>query len=110
MSVKNQMNGLVGKATLTREGVFFLIVALVVNVLFKAWKWDEPIETDMFTYCMGGHAFLNSKLLYFQLWDQKPPLAHFIYGCVELLFGYGKTQIRAVNIYFHPFCSPSAGS
>lgn len=83
-----------------KNSLYILGISLFVNLLFKIWKWDEPIETDMFTYCMGGHAFITSKLLYYQLWDQKPPLAHFIYGCVELLFGYGKTQIRAVNIIF----------
>jgi len=83
-----------------KSSLYILGIFLFVNILFKIWKWDEPIETDMFTYCMGGHAILTSKLLYYQLWDQKPPLAHFIYGCVELLFGYGKTQIRAVNIIF----------
>jgi len=98
--VKKEKNGFIGRELLERDSVLFLTAALLLNTLFKVWKWDEPIETDMFTYCMGGHAFITSKLLYYQLWDQKPPLAHFIYGCAELLFGYGKMQIRAVNIIF----------
>ena len=85
---------------ISSKALLLLGITLFVNLVFKLWKWDEPIETDMFTYCMGGHALLTSKMMYYQLWDQKPPLAHFIYGCAELIFGYGKNQIRGVNLIF----------
>jgi len=83
-----------------RKSLILLFAALVVNFLMKLWKWDEPIETDIMMYCMGGHTFHIGKLLYADLWDQKPPMAHIIYGLVEVFFGYGKGEIRGVNLIF----------
>ena len=74
--------------------------ALLANLLMKLWKWDEPIETDLMMYCMGGHTFHIGKLLYTDLWDQKPPLLHMIFGLSETLFGYGKGEVAGVNLIF----------
>jgi len=82
------------------QALLLLGVALLVNLMMKLWKWDEPIETDIMMYCMGGHTFLSGKLLYVDLWDQKPPLIHFVYGIFEMVFGYGKNEVKAVNLVF----------
>ena len=79
---------------------FLLPLFLIANFLLKYWHWNEPIETDLLMYCMGGHTFHINKLLYVNLWDQKPPLIHFLYAVAESFFGYGKGEVRAVNIFF----------
>jgi len=80
--------------------VIILILGLAVNVLMKVWKINEPIETDLMQYCMGGHTIFHGMVLYKDVLDQKPPLLHLIYGISEQIFGYGESQIFAINILF----------
>jgi len=83
-----------------KKPLLILALGLAANFLMKVWKINEPIETDLMVYCMGGHALFHGKTLYKDILDQKPPLLHLIYGIFEKLFGYGEGQIFAVNIFF----------
>lgn len=72
--------------------VFFVILRLP-SLVEPDWYGDEGI------YQVIGHALNNGRILYRDIWDNKPPLLYFIYSLVDgdlfsvrslsLLFGIG---------------------
>lgn len=85
---------------LANAALLALAASLLVNLVLKVWNRAEPLETDLFIYCMGGHTFPTGKVLYHDVMDQKPPVLHLIYAAGEILAGYGRGQIFLINVTF----------
>ncbi len=77
---------------------WFLVVILTVFLripsLFEGWWYgDENI------YGAVGQGIVNGKMLYVDVWDNKPPLIYLIYGLNSLFFGTSLWSLRIFNLF-----------
>ena len=55
------------------------------------------IGRDQATYCVIGQGLLHGKLLYRDLWDNKPPGIFHIYALIVKIFGPVITRVTPVQ-------------
>jgi len=72
--------------------VIFLMIFLRIPSFFEPWWYgDENI------YGAVAQAIMSGKMLYVQVWDNKPPLIYLIYGLNYLIFGNNLLTLRLFN-------------
>ena len=86
--------------TVLKSSSFFWFLAVTLTVflripsLFEGWWYgDENI------YGAVGQGIVNGKMLYVDVWDNKPPLIYLIYGLNSLLFGTNLWALRLFNLF-----------
>jgi len=57
-----------------------------------------PLGRDQATYCVIGQGLLHGKLLYRDLWDNKPPGIFYLYALVVKIFGPVMWSVGVVDI------------
>jgi len=89
-----------------REVCFLVIVSSLFSLLRLPSVFEPYRSTDEAIYEVIGLALNQGKLLYRDIWDNKPPLLHYLYAtfdadlptikCVNLLFG-----MLSVVVFFY---------
>lgn len=78
-------------------GCWFLILATFIFFLLRLPSLIEPYwYGDEGIYQVIGNALLNGKLLYKEIWDNKPPLLYIIYA----LLGSDQFLVRFASLFF----------
>jgi hypothetical protein len=80
---------------------FYPVVLTVLAfwiILQRLHTYNEPLDRDLTLYAVFGHELLAGRLLYTDLWDNKPPFIHLIYALAELIAGYGPGSIFLLNV------------
>lgn len=72
--------------------IIFLLV-LTLSVRFPYW-FPVVLDWDESTFILMGQSLLDGKLLYRDLWDDKPPLAFVSYALSIKLFGKSIIAVR----------------
>jgi hypothetical protein len=80
-------------------GVVAILFLCILYMAGMAWQtYDDPVGADHGVYAVIGHELLNSRRLYADLWDHKPPAIHVVYAAAELVVGYGPQQLYLLNL------------
>ena len=75
------------------------LAAALIFVLFRALpNLRYIIGHDQATYCLIGQGLLHGKLLYRDLWDNKPPGVFYIYAVIVKIFGPVMWLVGSVDI------------
>src|SRR5579863_771223 len=75
------------------------LAATLVIILIRALpNLRYIIGRDQATYCVIGQGLLQGKLLYRDLWDNKPPGIFYIYSLIVKIFGPVMWSVGAVDI------------
>ncbi len=80
-----------------RAAAVLLALAAVI-VAERVHTYQEPFENDVAGYAVTGHEWLRGRPLYAELWDRKPPLLYATYAAAEVVCGYGRGAIFALNV------------
>jgi dolichyl-phosphate-mannose-protein mannosyltransferase len=78
---------------------FWLIVALLIVAFRAAAELTYPIYRDQATYCAIGQSLLDGKLLYRDLWDNKPPGIFYLYALIVKVFGRVMWSVGVVDLF-----------
>lgn len=70
-----------------------LLALLTICVLLLAHTRHEPLENNMPQYALIGHEMLSGRMLYTDIFDQKPPAIYGTFALAERAFGYGRLTI-----------------
>lgn len=76
--------------------ILILLSALIAFLRFRTYH--EPIPCDITLYSSIAHELLNGRMLYSDLWEQKPPATFITYVFAELLTGYGNASIYLLTL------------
>ena len=76
----------------------WLAGTLVVVLLRALPSLRYPLGRDQATYCVIGQGLLHGKLLYRDLWDNKPPGIFWIYAVIVKIFGPVMWSVGLVDI------------
>ena len=75
------------------------LVAVLVFVAFRAaTELTYPIYRDQAAYCMIGQSLLEGKVLYRDLWDNKPPGIFYLYAVTVKLFGPVMWSVGVIDL------------
>ena len=75
------------------------LLAALVFVLFRAIpNLSFPIGRDQATYSLIGEGLLRGRVLYRDLWDNKPPGIFYIYAPIVKIFGHVMWSVGVVDI------------
>lgn len=75
------------------------LLAFALFIGLSRWHtYQEPICDDITLLSTIGHELLNGRLLYTDLWDNKPPGPYLAFAASEKLFGAGPRSIFAINV------------
>ena len=76
-------------------------MVLAALSLFILWdrvpSFGKPVNNDLTIYAVIAHELGKGRLLYSDLWDQKPPAIHATYLLAEKWVGYGPAQFFALG-------------
>ncbi|MFT4571519.1 MAG: hypothetical protein ACI91F_002410 [Candidatus Binatia bacterium] len=77
-----------------------ILLALFASLIccMRLYTYDEPFERDLTTYAVIGHELNHGRLLYSDMWDNKPPGIFAAYAISESIVGYGPQTIFFLNI------------
>lgn len=84
--------------TLSSHSQIWMIAAVAVVILLTLPNLRYPIGRDQATYCLNAASLLKGKVLYRDLWDNKPPGIFFFYIPVVKIFGRALWSVGAVDI------------
>jgi hypothetical protein len=80
-------------------GVVAVLFACVLYMGVMLWRtYDDPAGADQGLNAVIGHGLVNGRLLYADVWDQKPPGVYVAYAAAELVVGYGPPQFYVLNL------------
>jgi 4-amino-4-deoxy-L-arabinose transferase-like glycosyltransferase len=79
-------------------GVLLLFAGIIAAQ--RLHTYHEPLDRDTACYAVIGHEFLQGRKLYTDLWDHKPPAVYITFAAFELLAGYSRRSIFALNVTF----------
>jgi hypothetical protein len=83
------------------RGWVVLLVLLVLAGAIAALRlhtFHEPIERDLITYMMVGHAMNKGGWTYIDGWEIKPPGVYALYALAEWAAGFGEPEIYALTV------------
>ena len=60
--------------------------------------FHEPLERDLVTYLLIGHAMNQGGRLYVDAWDIKPPGVYELYAWTEAAVGFGELQLYVLGV------------
>ena len=69
------------------NNLFFLIVLVLVISISRIATWFFPLDSDHWIFFVVGKEFWEGKILYYEIWDHKPPLIFLINGLMSFAFG-----------------------
>lgn len=78
-----------------------MVLAVVLLVALPVLTY--PPGRDQALYAEVGNAILRGQTPYVDIWEQKPPLIHYLYALSIGLFGPDTTAIRMVDFLTMPF-------
>ena len=90
-----------GKSKRTQwiEALIVLGVLAALLAVARLHTYDEPIERDLVTYMLVGHAInMPERQMYADAWDLKPPGLYLAYAAAERLVGYGEAQLYLLGV------------
>ncbi len=70
-----------------------LLALLALCFVLLLHTRHEPLENNMPQYALMGHEILGGRLLYTDIFDQKPPAIYGTYMLAEMAFGYNRDTI-----------------
>ncbi len=73
-----------------------LLAALIAAA--RLWTFHEPLERDIITYMLIGHAVNQGGQVYVDGWDLKPPGVYAAYALAEQAAGFGERQVYFLNV------------
>jgi hypothetical protein len=76
--------------------VLLLCVLYMAGMLYRTY--DDPAGADQGLNATLGHGLVQGRLLYADMWDQKPPGVYVAYALAELAVGYGPQQFFVLNL------------
>jgi hypothetical protein len=80
-------------------GVAAVLFACVLYMAVMLWRtYDYPATPDQALNAVIGHGLVDGRLLYADLWDQKPPGVYVAYALSELVIGYGPQQFYVLDL------------
>jgi hypothetical protein len=76
----------------------FLLTCLIIVAGMRVLTYGEALERDIAIHATIGNELLHGRLLYIDLWDNKPPLSYLIHAFMIYLFGFGDFYIYIINV------------
>ena len=76
---------------------YLLVAFSILACALRVSSYLQPVPIDIAIYAVLGHEWLGGRVLYVNLWDNKPPLIYWVYALSEKLMGYGPLAIYGLN-------------
>src|SRR2546426_975509 len=90
--------GIAARLSVEGRSRLWLLAALVFVGFRAATELTYPIYRDQAAYCMIGQSLLDGKVLYRDLWDNKPPGIFYLYAVIVKLFGPVMWSVGVVDL------------
>jgi len=90
--------GIAARLSVEGRSRLWLLAALVFVGFRAATELTYPIYRDQAAYCMIGQSLLEGKVLYRDLWDNKPPGIFYLYAVIVKLFGPVMWSVGVVDL------------
>ncbi len=75
-----------------------LVVLIGAIAALRLRTFDEPLERDLITYMLVGHAMNRGGQAYVDAWEIKPPGIYGVYALAEWAVGFGERQVYLLNV------------
>jgi len=82
----------------TSHSRLWLAGALTVVLFLAIPNLSFPLGRDQATYCLIGEYLLRGRILYRDLWDNKPPGIFYIYALIVKVFGSVIWSVGVVDV------------
>lgn len=89
-----------GQASTPEWPTAFVLLGLVGLIVWsRLGSYALPVNVDISLMQVIGHELLEGRLLYTELWDNKPPLPYVLFAASELIAGWGPEQVLLVGVF-----------
>jgi hypothetical protein len=79
--------------------IIYILISIYVS-LVRMQTINEPLDRDIAFYSVVANELSSGKKLYSDIWANQPPGIHLTYLISQKLFGYNRTAIYAINVFF----------
>lgn len=99
MSDQIETDSLVPEITTKRFTVLFLLGLSLFIAFARFHTYSEPVEHDITTASVIANEMRNGRRYYSEVWENKPPAVHIANLIAQVLFGYNRASIYALNVF-----------
>jgi hypothetical protein len=85
--------------TTKRFAVLFLLGLALFIAFARFHTYYEPVEHDITTASVIANEMRHGRRYYSEVWENKPPAVHIANLIAQVIFGYNRASIYALNVF-----------